>query len=161
MAKDDKTNNDEIQLVAFKLAKEEYTVPINSVQEIIMPQPITHIPKTPDFIEGIINLRGQITPIIGGRKRFNMSIRQTNVNERIIVLELYSHKIGLIVDSVSEVVRLRESNIESSPISFDKDNFVAGIGKVTDRLLILIDPERLLKDIEIENLKNISLSKTS
>src|ERR1035437_10267191 len=139
MANNSNSNNNEIQLVAFKLAKEEYTIPIESVQEIIMPQTSTHIPKTPEFIEGVINLRGHIIPVIDGRKRFNLTITKNNPSERIIVIEIENHKIGLIVDSISEVVHLKKVDIEPSPINIKGNEFITGVGKIDDRLLILLD----------------------
>lgn len=147
-------NTTEIQLVAFKLGEEEYSVPIQSVQEIIMPQQVTHLPKTPDFMEGIINLRGRTIPIIDGRKRFNMSVKENNQETRIIVLEIENHQIGLIVDSVSEVMHLKTENIDSAPLEADEDNkFIIGIGKYKDRLLILLEPKNFLDMRETQNIQ--------
>jgi len=145
--------SDELQLIAFKLGNEEYTVPIEKVQEIIMPQQTTQIPKSPRFVEGIINLRGHIIPVIDGRKRFDIAISENNADTRVIVLELDDHTIGLIVDSVSEVVHLKRSLIEPTPIENDENNFIVGVGKHQKRLLLLLDPSKILPIKETEHIK--------
>lgn len=149
-----KFENEELQMVVFKLGDEEYTVPISLVQEIIMPQKTTHLPKAPSFIEGVINLRGHIIPIIDGRKRFNLKVSEQSNDTRIIVIELENHAIGLIVDSVSEVVNLKSENIESTPIDTGESNFIQGIGKYKNRLLILLDPANFLDMQETQSLQS-------
>lgn len=145
---------EEIQLVAFKLENEEYTVPIESIKEIIMPQTATHLPNTPDFVEGVINLRGQTIPVIDGRKRFNMKVKENDTETRIIVFELEDHLMGLIVDSVSEVIHLDTENIDPPPVEAGEDNkFLVGIGKYNDRLLILLEPVNFLNMNETENIQ--------
>jgi purine-binding chemotaxis protein CheW len=143
----------ELQLIVFALGKEEYTVPIESVQEIIMPQKTTYLPKAPSFIEGVINLRGHVIPIIDGRKRFGLSVNEDSLESRIIVLELEKHTVGLIVDAVSEVVYLKTDSIEPAPIDMGDNNFILGIGKVKERLLILLDPYNFLEVHETESIQ--------
>jgi purine-binding chemotaxis protein CheW len=142
--------NQETQYVEFSLDNEEYAISINLVQEIIMPQKTTHIPKTPSFIEGVINLRGHIIPIIDGRKRFNIKVGDNTNETRIIILELNKHSVGLVVDSVSEVVNLNSENIEPSPIDMEGNDFILGIGKYKNKLLILLDPSNILDTKETE-----------
>ncbi|MFA6989730.1 MAG: chemotaxis protein CheW [Candidatus Gastranaerophilaceae bacterium] len=154
MSNELKFKNDELQMVVFKLEDEEYSVPISLVQEIIMPQKTTHLPKSPVFIEGVINLRGHIIPIIDGRKRFNLKISEQSNDTRIIVIELENHAIGLIVDSVSEVVNLKSENIEPTPIDTEENSFIQGIGKYKNRLLILLDLTNFLNIHEAESLQN-------
>jgi purine-binding chemotaxis protein CheW len=149
-----KFDKEELQLIAFSLGSEEYTVPIESVQEIIMPQKTTHIPKSPPFIEGVINLRGHIIPILDGRKRFELPISENTAETRIIVLELENHTMGLIVDAVSEVVHLKTANIEPPPIETGENSFVLGVGKFKDRLLILLDPINFLDMKESESIQS-------
>jgi purine-binding chemotaxis protein CheW len=148
-----KFEKEELQLIVFKLGSEEYTVPIEVVQEIIMPQKATHIPKAASFIEGVINLRGNVIPVIDGRKKFEISNLETSAETRIIVLELESHTVGLIVDSVSEVVHLKTASIEPPPLEFgDGSDFIIGVGKLKDRLLILLDPNKFLSGTETQSL---------
>src|SRR3989339_902212 len=93
----------EVQMIVFQLGNEEYAVPITSVQEIIMPLIPTKIPKSPSFVEGVINLRGHIIPIIDGRKKFQLNTETQSKESRIMVLDIEHEVIGLIVDAVCEV----------------------------------------------------------
>jgi len=155
MSKINFDDKEELQLIVFKLGKEAYTVPIESVQEIIMPQTTTHIPKSPSFVEGVINLRGHVIPVIDGRKKFGFPIVENSQETRIIVLDLEHHTVGLVVDAVSEVVHLQTSNIEPPPIEMGDNNFILGVGKFKDRLLILLDPMNFLDVHETTSLQNI------
>lgn len=140
-------NTNEIQMIVFHLGAEEYSVPINCIQEIIMLQPSTRIPKSPSFVQGVVNLRGNIIPVIDGRKRFHLpeEFIIDTVESRIIVMEVEDGTIGLIVDSVSEVVHLNFDNIEPPPIDMDEESdFLWGVGKYQDKLLILLNPEKFL-----------------
>lgn len=150
---------EELQLIAFRLGVEEYALPITSVQEIIMPQTTTKMPKSPEFVEGVINLRGNIIPIIDGRKRFGLKVSEVTSESRIMVLELKDHTVGLIVDEVSEVVHLKTKDIDPAPSEFGKSNdLLMGIGKVNDRLLILLEleSENFLDVKEVEGIKNVA-----
>lgn len=149
----------EIQLIIFKLGKEEYAVPITNVQEIIMVCPATKLPKTPSFMEGVINLRGRIIPVLDGRKKFNLDVISdcNKIDERIIVLDVEQEIVGLIVDAVSEVIHLQTSDIDPPPIDMEDDtDFLWGVGKLKDRLLILINPKKFLSQNEVKDLKNLS-----
>ncbi len=138
----------EIQMIVFKLGQEEYSIPIKTIQEIIMPQQFTRIPSSPMFVEGVINLRGHIIPIINGRKKFNMETEQSEAaekNKRIMVVEVDEEAVGLIVDSVTEVIYLKTDSIEPPPVELeDESDFLWGVGKHADRLLILLNPDKLL-----------------
>ncbi len=145
----------EIQLVVFKIENEEYAIPIDYVKEIIMPRITARLPKTPDFMEGVINLRGHTIPVVDGRKKFNVPVKENDTETRIIVLEPDNHTIGLIVDSVSEVIRIKTENIDPPPVEPDGENrFLLGVGRYNDKLLILIDPLNLLDVNESENIKH-------
>ncbi len=143
-----KDGQKEVQMIVFKLGQEEYSVPIKTIQEIIMPQQYTRIPSSPTFVEGVINLRGHIIPIINGRKKFNMKTEESEAaekNRRIMVVEVDKEAVGLIVDSVTEVIYLDVENIEPPPIELEDDSdFLWGVGKHEDRLLILLNPDKLL-----------------
>ncbi|MDN5326573.1 MAG: purine-binding chemotaxis protein CheW [Moorella sp. (in: firmicutes)] len=145
----------EIQLVVFQLAGETYGVDINHVQEIIRMQSITAIPRTPAFVEGVINLRGRIIPILDMHKRFHLPASETTNNTRIMVVELGQVTVGMIVDSVSEVLRLPTTSIEPPPpmISGIDVAYLKGVGKWNDRLIILLDLERVLRESEQRELQ--------
>ena len=138
------------QLVAFFLANEEYGVPIIQVQEVIRKPDITRIPGMPDFIDGVINLRGKIIPIIDLRKRFGLANKEDTDKTRIIVTKATDQIIGLVVDGVSEVVHLNDEQIEPIPqsiASIDAE-YLSGVGKLAKRLIILLNLEKLLSDLE-------------
>jgi len=148
-----------VQMIIFRLGNEEYAVPITSIHEIIMPQVPTHIPKLPSFVEGIINLRGHIIPIIDGKKKFMLDSKdKMDINSsRIMVLDIESEIIGLIVDEVSEVIHLNTEDIEPPPVDMEEDtDFLWGIGKFESRLLILLNPKKFLSHNEIHNLKSVT-----
>lgn len=143
--------SEELQLVVFRLGKEEFGVDISQVKEIIKIQEITKIPNSPPFIEGVINLRGAITPVMDLRKRLGIPAGETDENGRIIVVEMGKGTVGAIVDSVAEVLRLPGKNIDAAPgltASIDS-NYVRGVGKLEDRLLILLDLNKILDEDEI------------
>ncbi len=147
----------EIQLVVFRLAKEEYGVDIQQVREIIKVIDITRVPKAPEFVEGVINLRGQITPIMDLRKRLDLPELERGDETRIIIIELGKHVVGLIVDAVAEVHRIPEKNIDPPPtISAEVGaEFINGVGKLGDRLLILLDLKKVLSKKEEKQLEKI------
>ena len=148
----------EVQMIIFRLGNEEYAVPITNVQEIIMPQTPTHIPRSPSWVEGVINLRGHIIPIIDGKRKFQLNGQgEIQINSRIIVLDVEPEIVGLIVDEVSEVIHLKTEDIEPPPIDMEEDSdFLWGVGKYHNRLLILIDPQRFLSHTESHDLKKIA-----
>jgi len=142
-----KSGQKELQAIIFKLGSEEYAVPINFVQEIIMPQKATRIPKSPKYVEGVINLRGNIIPVIDGKKKFLLQDKQDILlmDKRIMVLEVENETTGLIVDSVNEVINLTISEIEPPPIDLEENiEIFCGIGKYDNRLLILINSEKFM-----------------
>ena len=116
------------------------------VQEINRIADITRIPQSPDFVEGVINLRGNVIPIIDLRKRFNMPEREHDRQTRIVVGEIDGKTVGLVVDAVSEVIRLPANTIEPAPkiVSKDQADYITGIGKLDDRLLMLLDIDKIL-----------------
>jgi purine-binding chemotaxis protein CheW len=136
----------EEQLVVFELTDEVYGVDISRVHEIIRMAQITRVPRAPDFVEGVINLRGKVIPVIDLQKRFGLGSGGRSKASRIVVVDVEDNTIGMIVDGVSEVLRLPVSAIEPpSPIvaTIDSD-YVRGIAKVEERLIILLDLDRIL-----------------
>lgn len=142
-----KSGQKELQVIIFKLGSEEYAVPINCVQEIIMPQKATRIPKSPGYVDGVINLRGNIIPVIDGKKKFNLKEKKGRdiIDKRIMILEVEDETTGLIVDNVNEVINLTISEIEPPPIDLEQNTEIfCGIGKYDNRLLILINSEKFM-----------------
>lgn len=135
-----------LQLVTFRIGEEEFGVNILQVQEIIRMLDITKVPKAPDFVEGVINLRGKVIPIIDLRKRFGLPARERDKMSRIIVVEIGTTVMGFIVDAVSEVLRLPASTVEPPPpvVAGVDAEYISGVGKLDDRLLIMLDMDRLL-----------------
>lgn len=135
-----------LQFVTFTLNNEEYAVDILSVQEINRITEITRVPNSPDYVEGVINLRGKVIPVINLRRKFNLEDRASDETSRIIIMDIGGITNGLIVDSVSEVLRVPSSVIEQAPaVSSDKGSkFIKGIAKLEDRLIILLDIDKLI-----------------
>ncbi|HVJ49537.1 chemotaxis protein CheW [Desulfitobacterium sp.] len=136
----------EEQLVTFGLGSEEFGVDIMLVQEIIRIPPITRVPKAPSFIEGVINLRGNVIPVVSLRNRFGMDSAEETDFSRIIVLEVANRVFGIRVDAVTEVLRLDTDAIEPPPpIALGIDShYIRGVGKIGERLLILLDLEHIM-----------------
>ena len=143
-----------LQLVGFQLGNEEYGIDILKVQEINRVTDITKIPQSPDFVEGVINLRGNIIPIIDLRKRFHMPDREHDRQTRIVVGEIDDRTVGFIVDAVSEVIRLPVNTVEPPPpiVSGGKAEYIKGVGKLEGRLLMLLDIDKILTGSEKERL---------
>jgi len=145
-----------LQLVTFKLGTEEFALDILLVQEINRRVEITKVPKTPEFVEGVINLRGKIVPVVNLHKRFGLAGQGFTGQSRIIVVNIDNRVLGLMVDSVSEVLQVPAHSIEPPPplgVGIDAA-YIKGIGKLEDRLLILLDLGKVLsankKDLAVE-----------
>ncbi|MDP2216678.1 MAG: chemotaxis protein CheW [Methanolobus sp.] len=149
---------DLLQLVVFELGGEEFGVEIMNVQEIIRMPEMTQIPQSPDFVEGVINLRGRIIVVVNLSKRFNLQSRVADENSRIIVVEIGNSVVGMIVDSVNEVLRIPISSVEPAPelvMSKVSRNYLKGVGKIDKRLLILLDLGRVLTVEEVSEITNL------
>jgi purine-binding chemotaxis protein CheW len=147
-----KSTGELIQLVSFNLAGEEYGVDILKVQEINRMLQITRVPKAPEFVEGVINLRGKVIPIISLRRKFGLESREFDKKTRIVVVDIEGRILGVVVDAVSEVLRLPVDTIEPPPpvVSGKDVRYIRGVGKVGSKLLILLDLTKLLTDAEKE-----------
>lgn len=135
------------QLVSFHVGGEEFGLEILRVQEIIRIQQLTRVPNSPEFVDGVINLRGKVIPVIALRKRFGLEEAANDKQTRIVVVEVKGTILGFIVDSVSEVLRIPADTIEPPPrLGKVEREYVSGVGKLDNRLLILLDLDRLLED---------------
>jgi len=154
MSTSDIDSGDVLQLVTFRLGNEEFSVDILKVQEIIRLMELTRVPKAPAFIEGVINLRGKVIPVMDLRKRFSMPEAEDTSEARIIVVELESTTVGFRVDGVSEVLRLHADTVEPPPtmVSGVETEYIRGVGKLDDRLIILLDVEKVLTDKDFATL---------
>jgi purine-binding chemotaxis protein CheW len=148
--------SDTIQVVSFKLGSEEYGVDIAQVQEINRMVAVTHVPRAPQFMEGVINLRGQLIPIIDLRSRFGMPRAEHTKNTRIVVTEIGAKRVGMVVDSVSEVLRLPVDHVEAAPemITGVDTEYIRGVGKIEDRLIILLDLAKIISGSEKRELES-------
>lgn len=136
-----------LQLVGFRVGGEEFALDVLRVQEIIRLQELTRVPNAPDFMEGVMNLRGKIIPVIALRKRFGLDLVPSDKQTRIVVVEVKGTVLGFVVDSVSEVLRIPADTVEPPPRLGKVDQeYVSGVGKLDDRLLILLDVDRLMVD---------------
>lgn len=144
------------RFLTFNLDKEAYGIEITHVTEIIGIQPVTQVPELPDYIKGIINLRGKIIPVMDVRLRFKKNFRDYNDRTCVIVIDIDDLSIGLIVDSVSEVIAIPNTEIVAPPeVGKGGNKYVKGIGKVHSDVILLLDCNRLLNDEDTENLLNI------
>ena len=140
------------QLVIMRLAKEEYGVGITHVREIIRMQKITEVPQAPEHVKGIINLRGAMIPVVDLRKRFALNIAEATPNTRIFVVDVRDYTVGLVVDSVTEMITVASTAVEpiSSLAAANLSHDLRGVVNHDDRLIIMIDLGALLTTIEEE-----------
>src|SRR5919205_795777 len=147
---------DERQLVVFELGAELYAVDIARVHEIIRLQSITRVPRSPAYVEGVINLRGKVIPVVDLRRRFGLPVAEHTRATRIVVVEIGQQVVGIVVDAVSEVLRVTASLIEPpSPVVAGVDSeYLEAIARLPERLLILLDLDRVLAREERAGLDN-------
>jgi purine-binding chemotaxis protein CheW len=158
----DSTPSEEEQLVAVRLGNETYGVDISKIHGIITMQPITRIPRTPDFVNGVINLRGRVVPVVDLRKRFGLEVTGATRETRIVIVETGDQTIGMVVDGVSEVLTIPADAIDPpSPVATGAGTeYIRGIGKIEDRLIILLDIGKVLARDEFAELKHTGGSRT-
>lgn len=147
-----------MQLVSFCLGQEEYGVEITKVQEIILMGEITRVPQTPHFIKGLINLRSTVIPIVDLRSRFGMEVKELTDETRIMVVNVSGKTIGIIVDAVSEVLRITSDQIAPPPptVAGLGREYLTGLVKLDSRLLILLDIDKILGDEEVAAIDTIT-----
>ncbi len=148
----------ELHLVGFRVGGETFAVPIGLVHEIVRVPEITAVPEAPGCVEGVINLRGKIIPVVDLRKRFGEAPASRGKKNRILVAEVEGKLVGLMVDAASEVLKLPPSEIEAPPNVFENDelNYVTGVGKLGERLVILVDLTKVLHRGELKRLSEMT-----
>lgn len=144
----DSVTEELLQLVSFKIGSEEYGIDILKVQEINRMPDITKVPQAPHFVDGVINLRGKVIPIINTRRKFNLEQKEHDKDTRIVVADINGEVIGLVVDSVNEVLRIPGSIVESPPnVAIESGaDYITGVARLDNRLLILLDLGRLVNN---------------
>ncbi len=139
------------QYVCFVVHGEEYGVPILCVQEIIRYETLTRVPQSPEFIDGVLNLRGQVIPVMNLRKKFGLPPRELDKSTRIIVVEVKKRVVGIVVDEVSEVLQISQDQIDPPPPMGTQvnANYISGMGKLEDHLVILLEIDKVLTQDEV------------
>lgn len=147
-----------LQLVTFTLGGEEYAVDILKVQEINRMKEITRVPNAPYYVEGVINLRGKVIPIVSLRKFFGLPEEEDRSRQKIMIMDIQGVTMGLIVDAVSEVLRISTNIVEPPPaMTYSvSTEFISGIAKLEDRLIILLDMDRLIGKEESQNMVDMA-----
>lgn len=136
----------QVQIVTFRLGADEFGLDVFSVHEILRHQPVTAVPKAPAFVEGVIDVRGALVPVVDLRKRFELPERTGSAEARIAIVQYGAERLGLVVDVVTEVLRVAETAI-SAPPAYLKGlaaEFMRGVVRLPERLIVLIDVERIL-----------------
>lgn len=156
-AKSKSSDDPMLQWVTFKLAGETYGINVMQVQEVLRYSEIAPVPGAPSYVLGIINLRGNVVTVIDTRHRFGLDSGEINDNTRIVIIEADSHVVGILVDSVAEVVYLRQSEIETAPnVGNDESaKFIQGVCHKNNELLILIELNKLLTEGEWADLESL------
>ena len=146
----------DLQIVGFRVGAETFGVPIQSVHEIVRMMDITAVPDAPVYIEGVINLRGKIIPVVDLRKRFGEKEIKSNKKNRILVAEIGGKMVGLVVDSASEVLKLPPADVDPPPNMFEEGelNYVTGVGKLNGRLVILVELSKIMQRGELRRIQD-------
>ncbi|RYL95322.1 chemotaxis protein CheW [Sporolactobacillus sp. THM7-4] len=149
-----------LKVILFKLNNEMYGVPVDQILSIERIQAITRVPNAPDYVVGIMNLRGLIIPVIDMRRRFRMSTTEPTKDTRIIIVDVGDIKVGLMVDEANEVLDVDPGSVEKTPdiVSGPGSEYINGVAKINDdRLLILLNLQRILYEQEITEIKKIEV----
>lgn len=141
----------ELQIVGFRIGRETFGLPISLVHEIVRTPEITNVPHAPEYVEGVMNLRGRIVPVIDLRRRFGGAAIENSRKNRVLVVDVESRAVGLIVDSASEVLKISDAQIEPPPnvLTDAATGYVTGVAKHQGRLIILVDLKRILQSGEL------------
>ncbi|QHE52210.1 chemotaxis protein CheW [Pontibacillus sp. HMF3514] len=150
-------NGQDEKIIVFQLKDEEFGVPVQQVGSIERMQHITRVPSTPEFVKGVINLRGVVTPIIDLRTRFDLDSKEHDESTRIIIVHYNDMEVGLIVDSANDVIDIPKEAIEPPPevVGTVEAEYIQGVAKLERRLLILLDLQKVFSSEEVRELKTI------
>ncbi len=150
----------EMQLVVFDLASEYYGVDIGDVREIIRMQTITRVPGAPSFVEGLINLRGRVVPVVDLRKRLNLKVTEQTKDSRVVVVDIAGQDVGVIVDGVTEVLRIPNSSVEpaSDMVTGVDSDYLRGIAKLETKLIILLEMNKVLSGVQGEIMSSLEVT---
>jgi purine-binding chemotaxis protein CheW len=153
-----RTIDKQLQIVGLRIGRETLGLPISLVREIVRVPEITAVPNAPEYIEGVINLRGRIIAVVDLGKRFGAAAIERTGKSRIVVVEMEGRLVGLLVNSASEVLRLAPSDIEAPQNVFPNAEmqYVTGVGKLKDRLIILLDLNQILQHSELQSLSDVA-----
>src|SRR5271168_386718 len=146
----------DIQVVGLRIGRETFGLPIGMVREIVRVPEITSVPNAPDYIEGVVNLRGRIIPVVDLRKRFGQKQIESNKKNRVVVVELEGRLLGLILNSGSEVMEIPPADIEAPHNVFQEGelNYITGVGKRKGRLVMMLDLSKILQRGELRRLED-------
>lgn len=154
--KEKKHAEETIQLVNFRLRNEEFGVDIKSIREITKVTEISHIPEAPSFIQGVTNLRGQVIPVIDLARQFDLALQESlPKSARIVVTEVNGQAVGMLVDEVPEILKVSAENVKPTPELIQsevKKDYIKGVAQLPNRLIILLDLEKILTPEEVEEL---------
>jgi purine-binding chemotaxis protein CheW len=146
--------NRTIQLLTFKLDDQEYALDIANVVEVVRMVAVTRAPKAPPFVKGMVNLRGRVIPVIDLRKRCDLRLKPYDLNTQLLIARTNQHAMALMVDVVSEVLTMPAGSIEPPELVGTAMQFVRAVGKLGDRLILILDPETLLDDDDADLNRN-------
>ena len=154
MSEEDKQDDPIMQWVTFRLGDEKYGINVMQVQEVLRITEIAPVPGAPAYVLGIINLRGNVVTVIDTRNRFGLMSKETDDSSRVVIIETENHIIGILVDSVAEVVELRASEMENAPNVGNEESskYIQGVTSTENELLILVDLNKFLSDEEKEEM---------
>ncbi|HJH11672.1 MAG TPA: chemotaxis protein CheW [Metalysinibacillus jejuensis] len=144
------TEQESMKVIVFQLEDKEYAIPVSRVQGIERLMHITRVPKTPNYVKGVINLRGVVTPIIDLRERFSLPASDNQDSTRIIIVSIKDTEVGFIVDSANDVVDINMKSIEPQPevVGTVEEEFISGVARLNNRLLILLQLEKVLVTLQ-------------
>ena len=152
-----KSDIQEIQVACFRLGEDVYALDIMRIKEIIRPQKLSHLPKAPPFVEGVINLRGVVIAVIDLRKRFDMPQRELDVASRLLIVKVEGQAMGLVVDDVTEVVTVPVKDLKPPPRLSEGDihEYLLGVCLVQESMIMLLNLDKLLSPQEVNQLRTI------